>query len=441
VIISSWRARSFAAALAVSLVAVVPTAVHAAEQATAGDDDSVSRKPTKPLRVLAARGGRDFIVAAESSKLTAVGRVSAIKKIDLHGYAADLRVDQALRGAAKPGAVLKIAWEELAPSRPVRFSEGQRVLVCLDSAPNYTLWQKRFPDNLADVLAVSREGEAFLRDPDSKTLHLLGHYLALGKGARNDPAALGYLVDMVAAAPEIVALNVLDSINARDNVATMLPDGAGAVLAGVAGDDSRSIDVRRSVLALIGRAKIRTARADIQPLTRPGADLRAAALHTVGILDDGLSAEVVAELILDEDGNVRAVAVLYLRTVDASETLVRLALTDRSPAVRVAAAHRLFVEQGKDALDDLAPALGDEDATVRTVVARDVAGLGDEVVEQLVGIADTGSERQAQGVVLAFTMMGGAGGNALSRLYKEHKNPKIRALAGITLGRMPGHSH
>jgi HEAT repeat protein len=277
-----------------------------------------------------------------------------------------------------------------------------------------------------------------LRNPDGETLHLLDHYLALGKDARDDPAALAYLASLVGAAPESLAINVLESLDRRSGIAPKLTEGSVSALVKAAVDTSRPDSVRRGVLLLIGRARIRRARAGITPLTQPGNEFRADALDTIGKLEGGLSVDLVARMLIDEDGNVRAVAVRYLRTEDATETLVRLATTDPAPRVRIVAVRRLLDEHGKDVLDDIATGLGDEDATVRMVVARNIAKLGDDVVPKLEALADSGSEREAEGVVLAFSIMGGDAGKALVRLHREHKSEKIRTLAGLALGYLPG---
>jgi len=107
----------------------------------------------------------------------------------------------------------------------------------------------------------------------------------------------------------------------------------------------------------------------------------------------------------------------------------------------VAAVSRLLEEHGVAVFDEISHALGDEDPSVRLVVARDVATLGQVVVPKLEELANTGTERQAEGAVLALTMVGGEAGQALLRMYQNHENQKIRGLAGIALGHVPGHKH
>ncbi len=428
------RVRPFVAALAFLSALLAPT-----HRCIAETSPSEEAAPTKPSTVIvAARGGRDLIEAAETSKVVAVGRFSAISKIDVHGYAGDFRVDQGLVGSAKPGAVLRVAWEELAVSRPVRFKDGERVMLCLESPPAYTLWQKRFPDNFADVLAVARDGEAFWLNPDAKTLAAIDHYLSLGKTGREDAIGLAYLVDMIRSSPDMVAMQAISRLEKHKNLASRLGGGSVNDLAKAATEELQSTTVRREVLALIGRAEMRGARNGIEPLARVDGPLRAQALLTLGKLDGKLPSGLVTSLLDHADGEVRAVGALYVQGGDATPTLVRMATKDAAAAVRVAAVHRLLGEHGREIFGEIAPALGDEDDSVRFVVARDVAKLGEPIVETLEELANNGTQRQGEGVVLTLSMIGGEAGKALVRIHHNHENASVRAIAGLALGRISG---
>lgn len=436
-ILVSARARPLVAVLVLLFALDAPVVRCEAGHSEASDPLAQTTKSRAPVQP--ARGGRDLIVAAETSTVVAVGRVSSIERVDTHGYAANFTVERGLRGKVKVGSELRIAWEELAASRPVRFAEGTRVLLCLVPPPDYTLWHKRFPENFSDILAVARSGEAFWREPDSKTLHEFGHYLALGREGRDDPAGLAYLVDVVAVAPERLALQVLDELGRRNKLATRLPYSSAVMLMRVAADHARPNAVRRSILTLVGRTKITAAGSGLAAMTKAGSDLRPQALYVSGQLGNGLAESLVAELLEEEDGDLRAVGASYVTGERAHQLLAALAANDPASAVRMVAVRRLLDDYGTGALDDIAPALGDEDPMVRSVAASEAAKLGADIVPAMEELANSGSERQAEGVVLIFTKLAGAGGEALARMFKGHPNPRIRGLAGLALGYSKGH--
>jgi HEAT repeat protein len=301
---------------------------------------------------------------------------------------------------------------------------------------------RRFPPSRGEVLAVSERGEAFLRAPDAKTTHLLEHYVELGAAGRNDPAAFGYLADMVAQAVEALALDALERLAEVDALAGKLPDSGVAMIARAASDESRPSVVQRRALALIADRRLQPARDTVLRLSKSGDSVvRQRALFALGDLDGGLSPDTVRVLLEDDDSRLREVGVTYVVGESADEILTKVVSADRAPRVRAIAAHRLVERKGALALDVVLPLLGDENALVRASVAKNVAGLGDVAIERLVALVKEGSEQEAQGGVLALSMAGPAGGKAISTIARDHSNPNIRGLAELALGKAPGHSH
>ena len=133
------------------------------------------------LAVEPAAEGVRLIEALERVPVAVIGEVKKAAQLDLHGHSARLEIETALVGPLRPGRVLWIAWEELSPSRPPRFRDGDRVLVALESLPGVSLWLESIPDweMRSNTLLVAMRGDAFLRNPSVGSVNLLAHYLAL----------------------------------------------------------------------------------------------------------------------------------------------------------------------------------------------------------------------------------------------------------------------
>ena len=66
-----------------------------------------------------AAGGAPLLAASESALATVLGVVQAPTQVDRHGWQAQLRVERVIGGALAETRP-RIAWEELAPGRPLR---------------------------------------------------------------------------------------------------------------------------------------------------------------------------------------------------------------------------------------------------------------------------------------------------------------------------------
>jgi len=384
--------------------------------------------------------------AAENGASVVVGTIERVRKLDVHGYAADLHVDELVGGTANGIAVgdtVQIAWEELSTSRPVRFNDAERVLVCLSPTPTQTLWKKRFPtaEARARTRVVANRGRAFVRAPEQGTLDLLGHYLAAGSESRDDPAALAYLVDLVAVAPPGLAEESLARLASPDGRAAKLAPQSQAALARSAARVERPRTLRQQTLLVVGGRKLPHARDAVAELTARGSDVQATAWLVLGQLDDGLPAEQVRSLLGSDDPELRSVGAMYLSGADARATLASLVRQDPAASVRLAAVNVLVARYRLDSFADVAPALGDVDDATRASAAETIGSLGDPVVPALLEVIGSESERAAGGAIVALAFTGRKGAMELDKIAREHPDLKLRQLAQLAQGKLPGHKH
>jgi len=393
---------------------------------------------SRAAEVQAAVGGSRILASAERAVAVVTATILRPRPLDVHGYVAQARVEQSLKGRFEIGERVSVAWEELARMRPVRFVDGDRVLLCLEPLPNLTLWNRRFQGGNDKVLIIANQGEAFLRRPNETTLHLLAHYLALGSEGREDPAAQLYLALMVAEASPAVATEALQILDEAPNSAEVID-----TLAEAAADESRSLQLRRLVIAWFARAQAQAARTTLAEIAAGDSPVRVPAIYALGVLDGGLSDERIAVLLADQDADARAVGVRFAKTDMWRSRVAIMAASDGSGKVRLSAARSLIETYGIDALDQVAVLLADDDdAELRNGVARSLGELGEVSVSSLAEIAETGSFVSAQSAVLALTYAGSAGGKALATMATSHADSRIRALARLALGQAPSkHKH
>ena len=161
-----------------------------------------------------AAGGVRLIEALERVPVAVIGEVKKAAQLDLHGHSARLEIETALVGPLRSGRALWIAWEELSPSRPPRFRDGDRVLVALESLPGVSLWLERIPDweMRSNTLLVAMRGDAFLRNPSVGSVNLLAHYLALPRDEKLGAAGAGLLARLAADGELPLAISSIEHI-------------------------------------------------------------------------------------------------------------------------------------------------------------------------------------------------------------------------------------
>lgn len=389
--------------------------------------------PAAALSPRRASGGRALVAAVEGAQATLLGRVGEVRRLDVHGFAAPLAVERVLAGALAPDAVVTLAWEELAPSRPVRFAAGDRVVVALVPLPTGSLWTGRFPRR--DALAVAARGEGFLVDPDPVTLDRLAAWLALPAGERNAGPGVVALAGLVAEAEPRVAASALARLGEVDGLEPEIAADATTLLSGVvSGAKPRPVELRRALLGLVAVRRIDALRAPAAAVAGSPGPLEAAALEAVAAIDGGLPAERVAACLARPEGEMRAVAVRHGGAALDRERLAGLARSDPAPIVRAAAVEALVARHGVTVLDLAAPVLVDPDPAVRAAAARSLGSLGAPAVPRLRSLAERSRGSDAAGPIAALWEAGPEGQAVVRILAESHPDEQARRLCQLLTG-------
>jgi HEAT repeat protein len=379
----------------------------------------------------------------ETAVATVVGSVHEPKRIDLHGYSARLSVERVLAGEARAGSEAHIAWEELSTARPPRFEDGTNLLIALERLPATTIWRTRFPDASVSgsYFSVAAQGEAFLRNPDSQSVALLAGFLSINPSERSGEPGVTALAALVSRSTPVLAASALDRLDETPDLERRLnKDGAAQLLVAATKTD-RPLEIRTRVLDLIGRRKLVVLRPALNELARPGSPLEAEALQAIAAIDGNLAEKQVQKLLQREEPRVRAVAARHVRGALAERTLPELARSDPAPQVRAAAARALAESGTLWGLEAALSAFSDTDSTVRLEAARAVGELGSAAVPALREAARSQPKIGAQSAVLALSLAGTEGRQALVEIAADHPDESIRKLAQLALGRLSGHEH
>jgi len=380
-----------------------------------------------------------LLAAAETATATVLGTIEEPGQVDLHGWAARLRIERVLVGDLAPESSLRIAWEELSRSRPVRFREGDRILVALDPLPGASLWSQRFPDR--DALAVAARGEAFLRAPDPAGVETLAAFLALSREQRTGEPGVGALTELVSRAQPPLARGALARLGQLSALDSKLSPRARERLTHTIANPKRPEGLRAGVLRLIGERKLRGLRPAVALRARQGSPLRAEALAALAALDGGLPPEQVARLLESGDPAVRAVAVRNAPGTASEPRLARLLREDPDPQVRAAAVEALLAARGAAAVGSASAALFDGDARVRETAVLKLASLGEAAVPTLESLVERRAVEEAKAPLAALALTGSPGRAALERIATRHPDQQVRALARAVMGRPPRPRH
>ncbi|MCL4686012.1 HEAT repeat domain-containing protein [Myxococcota bacterium] len=386
-----------------------------------------------------ATGGRELLAAAAAADTVVVGRVEQPTQIDRLGWRATLVVERSLLGDDAPEAALLIAWEELATRRPARFVAGERVVVVLEPLPPGSLWTARFPKR--DALAIAARGEAFLRDPDQRTLRELAAWLALPSPDRDGEAGVAALARLAAVGEATVAESALAWLERVPALPERLSADAAQSLTDLIADGGRPIELRRAVVTLVGHRELQALEPALVALASTPSPLQGDALDALGRLRGGLGAARVAELLRARDPAVRAAAVRHAAGAVDVSALRSLLRNDPAGAVRAAAAEALAQLEPPDAADDLVRSLRDDEPAVRLAAMQGIAALGAPALGALRREIWDGAAVEASGslgpAVLTLGLFGPEGLAELRRIVHEHPSQQIRRLAELTLGKLP----
>jgi len=402
-----------------------------------------------------AAGGERLVAALETAPLAVVGELGTPVALDDEAWTAELRVTRALRGEApdraqrgEAGRTLRIAWEERARSRPVRFGAGDRVLLALEPLPGHSIWRRRIPDpaRRRGTLAIAERGGAFLRAPGLGAVGLLEHYLALPPEARVRNRGVGYLVQLLAAEPPMAraALERLAAVPELD--AALDPTSARRWVAALVRSDSagpeRDAPERTALLGLVGERSLESLRPALVELADAGALAPAVVFEALGRLDGALPAERARALLARDDSAAHRAAGARYAPEALADALPPLVRRDPAPRVRAAAISRWIGLRGVDGVDRAVFALDDADEEVRRAALVALGKLGPTAVPVLRGYVDDGAPHVARAAVGALAVAGGqAGYRALAEIAETHPDPGVRLLARTALGRPIGETH
>jgi hypothetical protein len=366
-----------------------------------------------------------------------VGTVTRPVRLDEHGYRATLAIERVLAGDVGDEPKVAIGWEEFDVERGSRFDDGERVLLALEPVPGQTLWVRRFPHRKGFVIGA-RFG-AYLRAPDPATTNLLGAYLRLDPPSRRSQPGVTDLALLVAGGHPVLAEAAVARLRTIPGLAGKLAGGSGRALAQALSDPGRPSDVREALLGLAGERRLEALRPVIAPLAIPSDPLEAPALTALALLDDGIPAEEVAELLGRQQEAVRLVAVVHGADAISDARLATLLRNDPAAEVRAAAVANLLRRSRFDALDEATPALFDPEGAVRSEAALQIAALGPEVVPTLAALVPGRTAEDLTGVLAALRWAGDDGVSVLQDIIDNHPDKKVRNLALVTLGRAPKH--
>lgn len=429
-----------------------PTPVNAPSAASAPVSAGAPAEPgAEPAARPSARGERGVLESARRGSRLVTGRVGKPERLDRSGYIADLRIEQAFPGSGlRAGSTIRFVWEELSPSRAVRFARDDRVLVSLTSLPTTSIWRKRLPTpaQRSGVLLLESRGDAFVRNPSQASAYALEHYLLMAPRERERAAGLAYIVDLVAVAAPGLANEALATLAACEDLATRLADGSQIALVRIAADQRLSFELRVRVLDLAGQRRLEAARPELERLASGPPPIDAAALGALARIDGALSAEETKQMLSSERQELRLVGVRFADSSDGElllEQLTPLIESDPSAAVRRAIVERLLDALGAQAYEAALRGLGDEDDAARTEIATRIGREGAVIVPllklRIYDENDAYTRNESDGAVIALGFAGMDGTQLLKQVHEEHPDERTRKLAGLALGHFPGHEH
>jgi hypothetical protein len=373
--------------------------------------------------------------AAASAEATVVGVVGEIARLDERAWISDLVVERGLDGPHAAGARVTFAWDERMRDRPLRFAPGDRVLVCLEPLPGWSIWRRRLGDR--EAVGIARRGEAWVADPEPATVEALARWLALPAGERRSAPGVSPLAAMVREAQTPIALGAVDALAHIPGLAGALDAAARDALRAALADPGRPDALRAALLDLARRRGLEALRPEIEALAASGSATAPAAVAAWAALPGGLPTASADALLETSLPPVRA-AVLREAPMAPSDAALEAHLgADPDAEVRAAAVGAFVARHGMEAWPRVAPLLDDPNVPEGAAAARALGGLGEPAVPRLLERALARPLDGARGPLLALRVAAGAGAPALVRLSREHEDPSVRAFASFLLGRPP----
>ena len=370
-----------------------------------------------------------LVAALEQAPLVMVAEVASVRRgTGPHAHVATVSVERALVGEA-PSGELRVTWDELAASRRPRLQAGEVALLGLEPVVGKD----------ASLFRLASSGRAWWTAPDSASVNVLGHYLALAPSERTGPTGVRHLLTLSARAPAPLARSAAhrlanrashgDAISGADLAALMVTALARADADGVA----------RSLLQWVrGNPSAELVRALDVAIVR--GDPAPAVYAARALLPEGLPDASWAAL---ADSSIEAEREVVARYAPATQgdTLASLAGPgETSHQVRAAAVERLATVAFDAAV--VVAALGDEHPVVRMAAAEALAARGDTEVPTLRRVAFEGTPREQQTAVTGLRIWGcRAAAAVLHEIVEDHPSEGMRRIAAIALGEPLGEVH
>jgi hypothetical protein len=380
-----------------------------------------------------------LLVPAERAQHVVVGTLARPRALDAQGWSAELAVERVLAGGAQRGAKLRVAWEELAPSRAVRFAAGERVLLALEALPNGSLWMTRFPKR--DAFAIAARGDAFARAPNDASVDALARHLALPRAQRDQHAGVAALAEIALRAEFALAREALVRLAGIPSLAAKLSEPGRASLAALLASAERGVPLRAGALALIAQRKLSALIPEVRELAVRDGPLAPPAVEALGALG-ALEESAVRSYLAAVDPKLRAAALRAApNALDASQ-IARLARRADAASVRVAALEALVRREGPRAADVATEALFDADDEVRAAALKALPAFPAEASHLLRARAFGARADDAETRKLALAglaQLGREGAAVLAEIARDHPNEEARELATFLLGRTQPH--
>jgi hypothetical protein len=265
----------------------------------------------------------------------------------------------------------------------------------------------------------------------------LTSYLSLPPTKRVATIGITALVRLIASAAVRLREAALDRLEEIDGLDAKLSPDARQMLLIVVSDDDQPLEIRKRVLALVGRRRLERLRSDLAALLRARPTVEPEVLDAIAELDGGLPEELARRSLERRNPAVRAAAVRGAPAQWVEDRLPAILRSDPAPQVRAEAARALVRRNGPARLRLAAEGLWDVDAVVRSAAARAIGPSGEPAVDLLRTIAWSGSVAAAEAAVLGLAVAGTAGEPVLSGIAAGHPSAEMRRLAWLAILRFP----
>jgi hypothetical protein len=283
------------------------------------------------------------------------------------------------------------------------------------------------------VFEVAAEGAAYVRLPDPQSLYLLTSYLSLSRAKRFAHLGITAVVRLVASATLRLREAALDRLAEIDRLDEKLsPDARQMLLLVVAGED-QPLEIRREILALVGRRKLHHFRSALVSLLRARPSVEPEVLDALAEIDGGLPVDLAKRSLGQRSPAVRAAAVRGAPADWIDDRLPAILRSDPAPEVRAEAARALARSGGVARLRIAAEGLWDVDAVVRSAAARALGSLGKSAVSLLEDVAWSGSVTAAEAALLGLAVAGAPGEPILREIVARYPSAEMRQLAWLAL--------